>query len=288
MFGFFNIHKPPGPTSFDLIRQLRRRVGRKIKLGHAGTLDPFAEGVLVICVGRATRLAEYVQDRPKCYQAQITLGATSTTDDPEGTITPTVGASAPPEQAVREALNRFVGTIQQVPPAYSAVHVPGGRAYELARAGRKIELRPKTVTVYRIELLRYDYPSLELEVTCGRGTYIRSLARDLGQALGTGAYCSRLVRTAVGPFELDRAVTVAQLRPERDLVEPLMAVAHLPRLTATAGQVAELKLGRAIPGEAPAGEGEVAVVDPSGRLLAIAVADERPGRVRPVKVFCGG
>ena len=285
MFGFFNVHKPPGPTSFDLIRQLRRRLGRKVKLGHAGTLDPFAEGVVVICAGRATRLAGYVQDQPKCYEAQLTLGATSTTDDPEGTITPAPTARAPSEHAVREVLARFVGTIQQLPPTYSAVHVPGGRAYELARAGRKVDLRPRTVTIHRIELRGYEYPLLELAVTCGRGTYIRSLARDLGQALGTGAYCSRLVRTAVGPFKLEQSIRPERLQPERDLLAPLTALAHLPQVTATAEQAEKLKLGRAIPGDAPAGE--VAVVDSSGRLLAVAVAGERPGMVRPVKVFCG-
>jgi tRNA pseudouridine55 synthase len=283
MFGFLNVHKPPGPTSHDIVAQVRRLAGRKVKVGHAGTLDPFAEGVLVICVGPATRLASYVQAAPKRYVAEITLGATSTTEDSEGEIAPTPDAAPPSEAAVRTALAGFAGDIQQVPPAHSAVHVNGRRAYKLARAGEDVQLPPRPVTVHEIALVRYAYPLLTIDVRCGSGTYIRSLARDIGAALGAGGYCSKLTRTEVGLFHLDAAKTPDDLDPEADMLPPLIALESLEKVVVDEEGVAKLLLGQSVslPDNAPCGE--VAAVGPDGRLLALASAE--PGRLRPSKVF---
>jgi len=283
MFGSFNICKPPGPTSHDIVAQVRCLVGRKVKVGHAGTLDPFAEGVLVICVGPATRLASYVQLAPKRYLAEITLGATSTTDDSEGEIAPTPDAAPPGEPAVHDALASFVGLIQQVPPAHSAVHVDGRRAYKLARAGEDVQLAPRPVTIHDIALVAYEYPLLTIDVRCGSGTYIRSLARDIGAALGVGGYCSKLTRTEVGPFHLDAAKAPDGLNAEADLIPPLAALDSLGKIAIDNKGVAKLQMGQSIrlPEDAPCGE--VAAVGPDGRLVAIASAE--PGRLRPTKVF---
>lgn len=286
MFGFLNVAKPAGPTSHDVVARVRRMVGRRVKIGHAGTLDPFAAGVLVICVGPATRLAEYVQAAPKRYAAEITLGATSTTDDPEGEVTTAAAAAAPAASAVRECVGRFVGEIRQVPPSHSAVHVDGRRAYKLARSGQMLELPARMVTIYGVEVVEYDYPRLVFDVRCGAGTYIRALARDIGEALGVGGYCSRLTRTAVGEFILDEAVAVDELDPQRDLIDPLFAVSHLPQVAADAGACEAIRHGRAFAAEA-AGP-EIAVTDSAGRLLAIAIPAGGEGMIHPKKVFLTG
>ena len=288
MFGLFNVNKPIGPTSHDVVAGVRRRVGRKIKVGHAGTLDPFASGVLVVCVGPATRLADYVQSQPKRYAAEVTLGATSATDDPEGPITPTPSAGPVSEARVRDVLDRFVGRIMQVPPAHSAVHVDGRRAYKLARKGDRVDLPPRPVTIHAIELVRCDAARLELDVRCGSGAYIRSLARDIGAALGVGGYCSRLVRTAVGDFRVEDAIGPDDLDPQRHLLPASLAVAAMPRVTAAAPDREQLARGRAIHIQqtppAPAGS-EIAVIDADGRLLAVATLDAA-NTLRPAKVFC--
>lgn len=286
MFGLFAIDKPPGPTSHDVVAVVRRRLGRGVKVGHAGTLDPFADGVLVLCVGPATRLASYVQAQPKHYRAVVRLGATSSTDDPEGEITPTVTPPAAPDAAaVRETLGRFVGTIPQVPPAHSAVHVGGRRAYELARAGKRTELAARDVTIHAIELLRYDYPHAEIDVRCGCGTYIRALARDVGAALATGGYCEKLTRLAVGDFRIEQAVSPETLDPAGDLLPPLLAVAHLPRRTVAGDDVDRLRHGSRLPLRRPVPDGEVALVDADDHLLAIARCCEQGTALQPTKVF---
>lgn len=286
MFGFLNVHKPPGPTSHDIVAGVRRLVGGKTKVGHAGSLDPFAEGVLVICVGPATRLAEYVQAAPKRYHADVTLGATSTTDDIEGRITPNSPAAAPPdEQHVRQALARFVGSIGQRPPAHSAVHVDGRRAYKLARAGCRVKLQPREVTIHALDLLNWAWPVLTMDVRCGTGTYIRALARDIGEALGVGGYCSGLTRTEVGVFRAEQAVLPDQLDPARDLRDPLAALEELPKITVAGEGARRLALGQGIGLAEDARPGETAVLDPAGRLLSIATVLEDRRTLKPDKVF---
>ena len=303
LFGFYNINKPAGPTSHDVVArvrgELRRQTGQRVKVGHAGTLDPFASGVLVVAVGPATRLAGYAQAAAKRYTAEVTLGATSTTDDVEGDITPAPAAPPPPaREQVQRALGQFVGTISQRPPAYSAVHVDGQRAYKLARDGRPADVPARPVTIHRLELLRYDYPTAELDVTCGSGTYIRSLARDLGEALGVGGYCSSLVRTAVGEFALDRAVAVEELDLAEDLVSPLAALAEMPAMAVprelltplTQGKmlaVAQLTVVALGPDDDSLADTsrEVALIDETGGLLAIGELAIDGQAVHPRKVF---
>ncbi len=285
MIGFFNINKPTGPTSHDIVARVRKLLGRGIKVGHAGTLDPFANGVLVMCVGPATRLAEYVQRQHKRYIAEVRLGATSTTDDPEGEITETPNAEPPSEEELSSVLGRFDGRIEQVPPAHSAVHVGGRRAYKLARAGKQPPLQARQVTIERIEILEYDYPRLRLDVTCGTGTYIRSLARDIGAALKVGGYCSKLTRTEVGPFRLPAAVSIEALDPRRDLLDPLAALEGLSRVAADEVQAERLANGNPIKlaGEHP--PGYAAIVDKRGHLIAIGTIAGDGRTVQPTKVL---
>jgi len=299
MFGFFAIDKPAGPTSHDVVDAVRRRVGGGVKIGHAGTLDPFASGVLVVCAGQATRLADYVQAQPKRYLAVVRLGATSTTDDPDGEIAPTPPAigsqrwadqgepAAPAEADVRRVVAGFVGEIDQVPCAHSAVHVGGRRAYELARAGREVALPSRRVTIHAIDVPRWDWPILELDVRCGSGTYIRALARDIGSALGVGGYCQALKRAAVGVFDLTRAVAPDNLDPARDLLPPTLALGDMPRVVIDEPRRARLRNGNLIDLPEPALGDEIALLDSQGRLLALAQPRAAGWKLQPTKVFLG-
>jgi tRNA pseudouridine55 synthase len=198
-----------------------------MKIGHAGTLDPFATGVLLLLLGRATKSCESLMFQPKQYQATLRLGATTPTDDLESPATPTPNLQPVPIEQVTAALPRFLGTIQQRPPNYSALKIAGRPAYKLARKGHDVDLPPRPVQIYALELLRYDWPALELRIDCGRGTYIRSLARDLGAALGVGAYLTALRRTAIGPFDVSNAVTLEQLRTD-GVLPHLLPIPPLP------------------------------------------------------------
>lgn len=287
MFGFFNINKPVGPSSHGVVGAVRRKLGRKIKVGHAGTLDPFAEGVLVVCIGHATKLADYVQAQPKRYLAEVTFGATSSTDDPEGEITPRSTATAPDADAVAKAVEQFAGEIQQVPPTHSAVHVNGERAYKLARAGEDIKLTARTVKVHSIDVVKYDYPLLTIDVACGSGTYIRSLARDIGEALGVGGYCSKLTRTAIGKFLVSDAVNVEQIAPEsKNLISPLDALDALVKLQLDASGTKSISLGQRITWPQALPPGEAAAIDCDGNLAAIVNVQEDGVTLKPAKVFC--
>lgn len=215
MDGFLLIDKPPGMTSHDVVATVRRR-WRVRKAGHAGTLDPLATGLLIVGVGSSTRSLRMLARLPKTYEAEITLGATSETDDAEGTIrTPDdrQQTAEPTVSDVERALKEFVGTMEQVPPAYSAVKVRGVPAYRRARRGERVTLQPRQVTVYEADVLAYRYPLLHVCWTVSAGTYVRALARDLGQALGTGAYLSALRRTAIGHFLVTEAHALSSITP---------------------------------------------------------------------------
>jgi tRNA pseudouridine55 synthase len=283
MFGFYNIRKPPGPTSHDIVAAMRRRLPRKTRVGHAGTLDPFASGVLVIAVGSATRLIEYLHRRPKTYVAGIRLHASSDTDDSEGTITP---VADPPEvtcQALTAALEDFCDEIQQIPPAHSAAKIGGRRAYKLARKGQAVQLAPRDVKIHRLQLLDFAGPRLTLEIECSTGTYIRSIARDLGRSLGTAAMCDELCRKAVGAFVLDQAKDVDQVDLSADLHDPLLAVDDLPRRDVTDAEADDLKQGKRIDDLTALGGPEIAATH-NGRLLAL-LAPAGAGQLQPTKVF---
>jgi len=210
------IDKPLGWTSFNVVSRVRnslsRRMGiRRLKVGHAGTLDPLATGVMIVCTGRATKRIDQLQAGVKEYIATIALGATTPSFDLETEIDATYPTWHITEELVRHTLGRFVGTIEQVPPAYSACKVDGKRAYALARKGKDVELKPKILVIDSIELLSFAPDSIEVRVVCGKGTYIRALARDIGQALGSGAHLTALRRTRVGDALIDNCLTVDQV-----------------------------------------------------------------------------
>jgi tRNA pseudouridine55 synthase len=219
--GLLLIDKPIGCTSMDVVRVVRRAAG-KTKTGHAGTLDPLAGGLLICCLGRATSAVEHLMGLGKQYITTVDLSAFTATDDAEGTPEPIPVTSPPDREQVRKALSQLTGEIQQVPPAYSAMKVGGRRAYHLARKGQSVELPPRTVRIDSIDLLSYDWPHVELHIDCGRGTYIRSLARQIGELLGTGGYLTALRRTAIGPYHVDNAT------PLDDLPQPLPERLLLP------------------------------------------------------------
>jgi tRNA pseudouridine55 synthase len=285
--GLLVLDKPSGITSRAAVDAAARWFPRRTRIGHTGTLDPLATGVLVLCVGTATRLTEYVQRMGKTYRADLLLGARSDTDDADGAITPVSGAIAPDPARVDAAVATFLGRIDQVPPAYSAAKVTGRRAYDLARAGEEVALTARSVDIYGIDVLRYDYPRLDLEVRCGKGTYIRSLARDLGEQLGCGACVAALRRTRVGPFTVDGALTPSSAAAAaRGQLLPLAhAVADLPRLVLSPLELERLCHGQALPLTDAIRDDAVAVFDANNRLAAVATVDAARRLLVPVKVI---
>jgi len=204
LHGLLPVDKPLGVSSMDVVRVVRRRAGH-CKTGHAGTLDPLATGLLICCLGRATRAVDQLMGLTKVYQATIDLSAFTTTDDAEGERDEIDVAEPPPRHAVRAALDALTGDIQQTPPAFSAVKIEGKRAYDLARKGEDVKVKSRIVRIDAIEVHEYAWPRLDVTVTCGKGTYIRSLARQIGAALGTGGHLTALRRTAIGDYTIDRA-----------------------------------------------------------------------------------
>jgi tRNA pseudouridine55 synthase len=215
--GLLLVDKPLGITSFDVIRHLRRQTGVR-KIGHAGTLDPLATGLMLMLFGTACKQAMSLTKLDKRYSAELTLGANSTTGDAEGDKLP-VSDIKPSKEDVLDALAQFRGEITQIPSIYSAIKINGQEAYKHARAGRSVEMPSRQVTVYELELISYDYPIVKLEAKVSSGTYIRSLAEDLGAALKTGAYLSRLVRTEVGEYKLADAIQLEDCDEQTDLLE---------------------------------------------------------------------
>ena len=208
--GIINLHKPTGITSAKALYRVRA-ITRQRKSGHAGTLDPGASGVLLLCLGRATKLVERIMDMPKVYRATARLDVTSNSFDADAELESVRVTEIPSRKIVSEALGGFEGDIEQVPPLVSAVKVGGRPAYKLARQGRAVELEPRRVRIYWLTLTAYDWPELSFEVCCGRGTYIRAVIRDLGERLEVGGCLTSLVRTRVGPFELGDAWTFDSL-----------------------------------------------------------------------------
>ncbi len=245
--GFFNIDKPYGITSHDVVSKVRRGISMK-KVGHAGTLDPLATGVLVICVGGATRLSDYVMHTHKRYHAEIVLGVATTTYDAEGEITLQQPAEHITQADVEAHLPQFIGTIQQLPPMYSAIKKGGKKLYELARAGQTIELEPRTITIHELNILAWTNTTFTLDIVCQAGTYIRSLAHDLGQALGVGAHLGGLRRTESGAFRVEDALNLEQVIAdgtwEQHLIAPVDGLKHLPPIYLDAENSAHIRHGR--------------------------------------------
>jgi tRNA pseudouridine55 synthase len=262
------IDKPEGLTSHDVVARVRRALGTRA-VGHAGTLDPFATGLLIVLVGRATRLARFVERQPKRYRADVTMGTATDTDDRTGTpIREQVPSSWPAQAAVRDALLTLRGTYPQAPPAYSARKVEGRRAYAIARAGGVPELEPREVTVHSIGLLRWAPPVATIEAVVSAGTYVRALARDLGERLGSVAHCSALRREAIGAFRAEDALTLDRLAKDSPLLPPLALVGDMVRVELDAEAVSAVAHGRPVPAALESGE-EAALVA-GDRLIAVA------------------
>ncbi|MEW6579258.1 MAG: tRNA pseudouridine(55) synthase TruB [Chloroflexota bacterium] len=290
VFGLLNLYKPPGPTSHDLVAWVRRGTGVK-KVGHAGTLDPAAAGVLVLCLGPATRLSEYLMGSPKTYAARVHFGVETDTYDAEGTIT--AQDSRPVTRAeIEAALDRFRGEIAQVPPMYSAIKHGGRKLYDLARAGQTVERVARTVRISRLVLAAWEPPVAVLEIDCSPGTYIRSLAHDLGQAVGVGAHLAALERTASGSFAAADAVPWETFRAAMEtgtwadyLIPPDRALAAYPALQLDAEGAAAVLNGRLVPAPGLAGHDLARAYDPAGRFIA--VLQRRGLSWKPHKVFAG-
>jgi len=286
MDGILNLDKPKGITSHDVVERVRAVAGQR-RVGHAGTLDPMATGVLLVCLGRATRLAEYLMASPKTYRARIRLGITTDTYDAEGQVTEERPVEAT-RSDVEAALGRFRGRILQVPPMFSAIKRKGQPLYRLARQGITVEREPRPVEIYELRLTAWEPPDLTLEVTCSPGTYIRSLAHDLGQALGCGAHLAGLVRLASGDFRLEDAVPLEELTPERlpeVMLPPDAALRRYPAFHLDQEAARAVRSGRAIAGPPPKGEPLARAYGPDGSFLA--VLEYRPDRLvwHPRKVF---
>jgi len=272
MHGLLNVRKPTGMTSRDVVNRIQR-LATRLKAGHAGTLDPLASGVLVVGIGAATRLVSYVQAMPKRYRGTFLLGRQSPTEDIDGPVTELTAPPIPTLDGLRAAARSLTGEIQQRPPAFSALKVEGRRAYELARAGKPVDLEPRPVVVYRLDIEAYQYPELRLAVECSSGTYVRSLGRDLAAALNTAAVMSQLQRTAIGDFTIEKSVPLADLDPGNwldHLLPPLHAVERLPRVVVSDTDAGRIRFGQAIALASPhEGDAEVAAVSAAGRLVAI-------------------
>ena len=289
--GILNVNKPAGPSSFAVVRTLRRLPG-VLKAGHGGTLDPAAEGVLPILINGATRLADFVHEWPKTYEATVTFGFTSDTGDREGTITPAGDPQTITRERVEAALPAFTGRIEQVPPMYSALKQGGEALYRKARRGEAVERRARVVEIFSIRLLDFDETTKvgRLEVNSGRGMYVRSLAQDLGVALGCGAYLSGLIRTALGPLTVADAVPVATLVGAgegwtRWLLPMDLPLHNWPAVALDAAGAAAVRRGQAVP--APnSTAGRYRLLGPDGELLAWGEADATR-RIQPRAVFLG-
>jgi tRNA pseudouridine55 synthase len=259
--GILNLNKSAGMTSRQVV-DVVQRWARPARVGHAGTLDPLATGVLVVCVGAATRLIEYVQRMPKRYVGTFLLGRQSATEDIEGDVTELPSPPIPTREQIEAAAGRFVGRIAQRPPVFSALKVEGRRAYQLARKGQTPLLAARPVDIFRIEIVSYQYPELILDVECGGGTYIRSLGRDLAESMGTAAVMSALTRTSIGAFRMAEALDPRELNRDnwlQSLRPSLAAVEYLPRVQLTADEVLRIQNGLTVEwkGEGGRERGEV-------------------------------
>jgi tRNA pseudouridine55 synthase len=288
-FGLIVVDKPVGPTSHQIVGMVRKGTGIR-KVGHAGTLDPRASGVLVLCLGAATRLSEFLSNTAKEYEALVRFGASTRTFDTDGEVTRRTD-QAPTRRQIESVLPQFQGDIIQKPPPYSAIKIHGRKAYEIARAGDEPPLEPRQIHISRLDIRTYTPPDLALIVECSAGTYIRSLAHDLGETLGTGAHLAALKRTKAGPFRIQDAVPMPMLevgfltgkwgqhvRPASD------ALPDLDPVNVDAAAVAQLRDGHRIPSGGGAA-GLAKALDPDGELVAILEAVDEGAAWHPRKVF---
>jgi tRNA pseudouridine55 synthase len=289
--GLLNLNKPPGLTSHDVVAQIRRLTGQR-RVGHAGTLDPLATGVLLVCLGQATRLIEYLMTGQKQYRAVIRFGLTTNTLDSQGQVIAQADPFGLSQAGLMALLPAFTGEIEQIPPIFSALKKDGRPLYQRARAGEKVEVEPRRVTIHTLTVVAWQPPDLTLDVTCSPGTYIRSLAHDLGQAAGVGAHLARLTRTTSGGWRLDEAVSLETLvSGQADwrayLHPPDRAVNHLPAVTLTEDEARRVNYGQVIqlPQTNPA-QPVWRAYTPTGSFLAILTLVEPDAKLwHPKKVF---
>jgi tRNA pseudouridine55 synthase len=288
--GVLLLDKPPGFSSTQALARAKRFLCAT-KAGHTGTLDPFATGLLPLAFGEATKFSRFLIDSRKTYEATLCLGKVSTTGDPEGEVSEFGDPSACLAR-IDEVLHAFVGIQDQIPPMHSAVHINGRRLYEYARAGQEVARPSRRIEIDALDKLSLDASVLRIAVTCSKGTYIRSLAMDIGQALGCGAYLTGLRRTAAGPFHLRDAVTLEQLERGMEwarerLLPPEALVESLPRMQTSAAEAWRFAQGQAIALEAAQGGSEWALFAPGGRFLGVGRA-ESPGRLAPLRLMATG
>jgi tRNA pseudouridine55 synthase len=291
--GFLVIDKPRGLTSHDVVQRVRR-IAKQRRVGHLGTLDPLATGVLPIALGEATKLSQLLTHGAKSYQGKLQLGVETTTYDREGEVVSEHGGPWPARPVVEKALSAFEGEIEQVPPPYSAVKQDGQAAYKRARRGEEVRLEPRRVSISRVELTAFEPPFVSIEVDCSAGTYLRSMAHDLGAALGTGAHLFELVRTRSGPFTLDQALTLDALEglgpALAERVIPMLAATGLPTFEVDARVARRLRNGvqlgrhelRGVPTEG------VLQLAHAGKLVALVEAQRGIPELRTIRVFVGG
>ncbi len=297
--GFLNINKPEGISSYDVIRNLKKVIPRSSKLGHLGTLDPGASGVLPVAVGRATRVIQYLEDERKSYIAEMVLGAISDTEDSQGNISYT-GTCLYQEEHLLDVLASLQGRIEQIPPMYSALHHQGKRLYQLARQGITVEREPRKIEIYSIQLLSQKLenhlPRLTIEVSCSRGTYIRSLCRDIGEKLGTGAYMSRLIRKGSGVFKIEDSTALEEIMDNPHNLERIIypldyPLQNIPALKLyTAEQDMDIINGKSLKWDEALGSGLARVYSSVGNLLALAQIKQQNGMllIQPRTVFIPG
>ena len=289
--GIFNVNKPRGMTSHAVVNVIRRASGQK-RVGHAGALDPLATGVLIVCLGWATRLSEYLMAGDKRYRAMVHLGVSTDTYDADGKVTATADAAGITLEQVAAALQAFHGPIEQIPPMYAALKRGGKPLYRLARQGETVERTPRTVHIHEASIVDWAPPFVTLDIRCSKGTYIRALAHDLGEALGCGAHLAALTRLASGPFRLEQAVSLDDLAIAFQegraamLSYPLAEALTNFDMMAMDGATAErIRTGQAVQGpEAEPGSLAMAVL-PSGEPLAVIRCESRSGRWQPIKVL---
>jgi tRNA pseudouridine55 synthase len=289
-FGILNLIKPKGMTSRQAVSKIHQ-ITRPSKAGHAGTLDPLATGVLVVCLGQATRLIDHVQHSQKTYRGKFILGKRSDTDDITGNVEEVTSSISCSQNDVETILKKFEGEIEQVPPRFSAVHIDGKRAYKLARQNKQFEIKPKKVRIDSIQITNFSLPEIELEIQCGSGTYIRSIGRDLGNELGCGAVMTELVRTRIGPFQLSDAIdpnSVTENNIDSCLQPALLAVDHFREYQCHSKDMKLLKNGCTVPceGEAQYQDREtVRLMKSETDLIALARYSEEENLFKPYQVF---
>jgi len=288
--GLINIVKPPGMTSHDVVSFIRKTYHLK-RVGHAGTLDPAATGVLPVALGPATRLLEYMTDCDKSYRVELTIGYETDTGDATGTITSSMDCVMPAQDIIEQVLASFVGTIEQVPPMYSAIKVQGKKLYELARAGITVERKARTIRIHKIDLLKMDHNSILFDVTCSKGTYIRSLCTDIGAKINCPVVMSFLVRTRVGSFSLDQAFTLEEIEEnsERAVLPVDNALDYMPKVILSGELARAFKHGQNI-SISTDDDGQILLRIYDHQDLFIGIGQKKPGTtvIIPIKVLISG